>query len=106
MSEQEEHVSDTNKRKRVVEQQKSYAFRQYFRNAQAEAGGDVKSYIEDVDALQKWENSNSNSDPVKTVSRVVQSMEVMALESIDSMLSNKTLDGPNTQQHIRLVLLS
>ena len=99
-------MSDTHKRKRVVEQQKRYAFRQYFRNAQAEAGGDVKSYIEDVDALQKWENSNRNSDPVKTVSRVVQSMEVMALESIDSMLSNKTLDGPNTQQHIRLVLLS
>ena len=76
------------------------------KKALLEAGGDVKSYIEDVDALQKWENSNRNSDPVKTVSRVVQSMEVMALESIDSMLSNKTLDGPNMQQHIRFVLLS
>jgi hypothetical protein len=52
-------------------------------------------------ALQKWEIDPRHRDLVKTVSRVVQSMEVKALDAVESMLGNGTVEGATALQHLK-----
>ena len=97
----EEHITDTHKRRRIEEQQQNYAVRELIRNTQAEGAGDVKDLMKNVKALQKWEIDPRHRDLVKTVSRVVQSMEVKALDAVESMLGNGTVEGVVALQHLR-----
>ena len=92
----EEHIRDTTKRRKMESQQRAMAARTFIRNSSANESDNVEKFIETVETLHKWEDNYDSRDNVKTVSRLIQSFERIAVRSIvdrldgdDSMSSYK-----------------
>jgi len=97
----EEHVQDTRKRRRMEQRLRNTGVRKL-----AEKGpqDDPDGYLNDLEKGIKWSEKQDAAEPVKTVSRVIQSFEKTAVRS---MLSYTTLvPGGSTAEHAMLALVS
>lgn len=97
----EEHIRDSNKRRRVEEAQKSLAVRSYIRASAttAQDPGDVDQFLRRVDRVTRWEDKEDNArDLVKTISRVVQSYERKALRDLLPLFHPSRLRRPLAHQ--------
>jgi hypothetical protein len=84
----EEHIRDTPKRKRIDEQRKSGAIRAYVKAVSAQETDDVDKIMKNVDKLTEWDNKWDEKESVKTVSRMIQSFEHVAVRSITAALAS------------------
>ena len=81
----EEHIIDSNKRRRINEQEKSLAVRSFIKYKATQETNDVDDLLLNIKKLQKWEESDAKNS-VKTVSRVVHSFEQMAIRRLFTTL--------------------
>jgi hypothetical protein len=81
----EEHIRDTAKRRKVVSQNKEFASRQYMRNLDDVGVGE---FINNFDNLRKWQEDEDVRENVKTVSRLIQSFERVAVRAVRQELAN------------------
>lgn len=110
----EEHIRDTYKKRKVEEQQKSYAVRSFIRASAQEAGdaSDIEGFIKRVDQVTRWEDQEEQNmrDLVKTVSRVVISYEKMAVRSLLAVLQSaqrsvvRTMHRPIANSHVTRIM--
>ena len=96
----QEHGQDTQKRRRVEEQQKSLAYSAYVKAACAQDTDDVKSYLDRVNQLKVWEEESHGKNTIKTVSRIVHSYELDSVRSMLSILMTKQLERPAAETHL------
>ena len=80
----EEHIRDTTKRRKIESQERAMAARSFIRNSSANESDNVRKFIETVETLRKWEDNYDSRDNVKTISRLIQSFERVAVRSIIS----------------------
>lgn len=78
----EEHVRDTNKRKRQEVQQRSYAVKNFLKASSNHDTDNVDRFIKNVDRLTEWEEKIDSNEDIKTISRVVQSFEKVAVRQL------------------------
>ena len=78
----EEHVRETPKKRRQDSMQKASAVRTYVRAVSTQEAQDVDKYIDTVNKLRDWEDKVDENETVKTVSRMVQSFERVAVRNI------------------------
>jgi len=78
----EEHVRDTNKRKRQEVQQRSYAVKNFLKASSSHDTDNVERFIQNVDKLTEWEEKIDTNEDIKTISRVVQSFEKVAVRQL------------------------
>jgi len=78
----EEHVRDTAKRKKIETQQRSAAVRNFLKAASTHDSDNVDKFMQNVEQLTKWEDAHDSKEDVKTVSRIVQSFEHVAVRQI------------------------
>jgi hypothetical protein len=87
----EEHIRDTAKRRKIVSQNKEAASRQYMRNLDDVGVGE---FINNFDNLRKWQEDEDVRENVKTVSRLIQSFERVAVRAVTHELDNNaSLNG-------------
>lgn len=98
----QEHGQDTQKRRRIEEQQKNMAVRNFMRSQQDVE--DVEGYIQRVDQLMDWEERSYKRNVVKTVSRIVQSYELDAVRNIISVLATGQLKRRSAEAHLARLL--
>ena len=97
----EEHLTDSNKRRRIEEQQRGYFTREYIRSKTSDLSpAALQDLKKDLVDLQEWERDPKMRDMIKTVSRVVQSMEIRALGSVMDVLKGGRLMRPNALQQL------
>jgi len=96
----EEHVRDTAKRKRVESQQRSLAVKNFLKASSTHDSDNVEKFITNVDTLTKWEDKYDSKEEVKTISRVLQSFERVAVR----LLLNFSKSVPG-QQYPRIQVL-
>ena len=82
----EEHIRETPKKRRMDTMQKASAVRNYSRNASAQEGQDVDKFMSTMDKLWDWEAQIKETEDVKTVSRLVQSFERVAVRSVQAAI--------------------
>jgi hypothetical protein len=78
----EEHIRDTTKRRKVEAQERAMAARTFIRNSSANESDNVRKFIETVETLRKWEDNSDSRDNVKTISRLIQSFERVAVRNM------------------------
>ena len=78
----EEHIRDTTKRRKVEAQERAMAARTFIRNSSANESDNVSKFIETVETLRKWEDNSDSRDNVKTISRLIQSFERVAVRNM------------------------
>ncbi len=78
----EEHVRDTAKRKKIETQQRSVAVRNFLKAASTHDSDNVDKFMQNVDQLTKWEEAYDTKEDVKTISRIVQSFEHVAVRQV------------------------
>jgi len=78
----EEHVRDTNKRKRQEVQQRSFAVKNFLKASSNHDTDNVDRFIKNVDKLTEWEEKIDSNEDIKTISRVVQSFEKVAVRQL------------------------
>ena len=98
----QEHGQDTQKRRRMEEQQKALAVRSVMRAPQDI--DDVKNYIDRENQVLVWEKQSYNQDVVKTVSRIVQSYELDAVRNLISVLATGQLKRRGAEAHLGRML--
>jgi len=96
----EEHVRDTAKRKKIETHQKSVAVRNFLKASSNNDSDNVDKFIHNVEKLTRWEDMYDSKEDVKTISRVVQSFERVAVRQIMNFC--KSLPG---QHYARVSLL-
>lgn len=78
----EEHIRDTAKRKRVESQHRSMAVKNFLKASSTHDTDNIEKFITNVDRLTEWEDKYESREDVKTISRVVQSYERVAVRQI------------------------
>ena len=91
----EEHIRDTTKRRKVEAQERAMAARTFIRNSSANESDNVRKFIETVETLRKWEDNSDSRDNVKTVSRLLQSFERVAVRNIMTRYKSMAGEGLN-----------
>jgi hypothetical protein len=97
----EEHIRDTTKRRKIEAQERAMAARTFIRNSSANESDNVKKFIETVETLRKWEDNSDSRDNVKTISRLIQSFERVAVRN---MITNaRSAEGESLQFNNRVL---
>jgi len=96
----EEHVRDTAKRKKIETHQKSIAVRNFLKASSNNDSDNVDKFINNVEKLTQWEDMYDSKEDVKTISRVVQSFERVAVRQLVNFC--KSVQG---QHYTRVSLL-
>ena len=112
----EEHIRDTTRKRKLDAQQRAMAVRSYIRastttplGAPGVAGGAAPSepghvdrFLDTVDKLTDWEDRHGSQDVVKTVSRMVQSFEHIAIGSLQGLLDTAACTSyrPAVRMHL------
>jgi hypothetical protein len=78
----EEHSFETPKRKKMEIQQRSMAVRNFVKASSNFDTDNVEKFINNVEKLTKWEEKYRCKEDIKTISRVVQSFERVAMRQI------------------------
>lgn len=101
----EEHLRDTPKKRRMDSQQKASAMRNYVKNASAQDGQqDINKYMQTVDTLSRWQDLSAENEDVKTVSRLVQSFERVAVRLIATGLEDSWAESyGNAREHMNRI---
>jgi hypothetical protein len=100
----EEHVRDTARKRKLDAQQRSLAVRAYIRaSTAAQEPENVDRFLDTVDKLTEWEDQHGARDLVKTVSRLVQSFEQVALTTLHGLLETPTCDAYRAATRASLV---
>jgi hypothetical protein len=96
----EEHIRDTTKRRKVEAQERAMAARTFIRNSSANESDNVRKFIETVETLRKWEDNSDSRDNVKTISRLIQSFERVAVRNM--ITNTKSAEGENLGYYTRV----
>ena len=97
----EEHVRETGKRKRLNMIQKNVATRTFIKAMVGQDGNDVEKYMHTADKLREWEEQRDDDEDVKTVSRMVQSFERIAVREVLLALEERWASGyGNAKTHM------
>ena len=91
----EEHALDTSRKRKLDAAQRSLAVRSFIRASTTTAPDPdhVDRFLHTVDKLTEWEDRNGARDLVKTVSRLVQSFEHVALSTLRATLEAPSCAG-------------
>lgn len=95
----EEHVRDTAKKRKLENQQRSLAVRTFLKASSSHDADNIEKFITNVDTLTKWEDKYDSKEDVKTVSRVVQSFERVAVRNLRAKC--ETIQGKKYASAIR-----
>ena len=97
----EEHVRDTSKKRKIEAQQRSMAVRSYIKASSTQDAENVDKFLETVDKLTEWEDQYDSKDDVKTVSRLIQSFERVAIRNVINTLESAIcLSYRNVKSHL------
>ena len=102
----QEHGLDTQKRRRIEEQQKNMVVKTFMRAQVTQDTDDVNGYLERVKEVMNWQDESNSKNVIKAVSRVVQSYELDAVRNVISVLATKQLRRPNAEAHLCRILES
>lgn len=86
----EEHALDTTRKRKLDAAQRALAVRSFIRASTTTAPDpeNVDQFLHTVDKLTEWEDRHGARDLVKTVSRLVQSFEHVALSTVRALLES------------------
>ena len=119
----EEHIRDTNKRRRMQEQQKALTVRSFIKGTMqlGDGGGNMKEILDNINTLQEWEDNDdhkvfntctvkrafqtsltfmSEQEGVKSVSRVVHSFELKGVRRLLATVAPGGLRRPIAMAHL------
>ena len=104
--EEQEHVHETSKKRRLDSMQKASAVRSFVKNVSAQESQDIDKYMNTVDTLSRWQDQNNNeNEDVKTVSRLVQSYERVAVRTLLAAVQQGWASGYGTaRMHVARML--
>ena len=102
----EEHVRDAPKKRKLEAQQRSMAVRSYIRasSSVAQDPDNVGKFLDTVDKLTDWEDKHDAKENVKTVSRILQSFERVAIRYLVSRCHDNAFDHcrENVLRHLNI----
>lgn len=78
----EEHVRDTAKKRKLENQQRAMAVRSFLKASSTHDTDNIERFITNVDTLTRWEDKYDSKEDVKTISRIIQSFERVAVRNI------------------------
>ena len=96
----EEHVRDTTRKRKLDAQQRSLAVRSFIRASTATGPPEpenVDKFLSTVDKLTEWEDQHGARDLIKTVSRLVQSFEQVAVGTLQQLLDTAACESYRTR---------